>query len=336
LVVCRRAGIRVYVVGNVAPFGREKATMDWTMEDGEKLQLDYDAGPETVLPESLNIGLWGNRPVNLGQLSSGYGPYALTRLCKETGGLYYVAQEDSNVKFSPAVMRNYPPDYRPIVDYQKSLVANKAKNSLVTAAKATKIENIPLPRLDFPAYNDNVLRETITESQKPAAELIFKINRVADALASGEKDREKLAEPRWRAAYDLAIGRALAMRVRSDGYNQMLAEMKGTPRPFQKKDSNEWRITPSKAINAGAAIKKDEKRAVTYLKRVMDEHPGTPWAYIAELELSTAMGWEWQENKNPALFAANTTPAEAQRQIRLREICPSSSRQFWVPPWSNR
>lgn len=319
LVMCRRGGIRVYVVGNVAPFGRERAYMTWTYEDGAKDELPYDAGPETVEPESLNMGLWGNRPVNLDRLSSGYGPYALTRLCKETSGLYYIAQEDSQVKFNPAVMRSYTPDYRPIVEYAKSLRMNKAKTALVMASKSTKIDNIPLPRLEFPAYNDNVLRETITEAQKPAAELIYKINRLADGLSVGEKDREKIAEPRWRAAYDLAMGRALAMRVRADGYNLMLAEMKGTPKAFEKKESNEWRIVPSKAINSGAAIKKEEKRATMYLKRVMDEHPDTPWAYIAELELSTPMGWEWKENRNGGLFPANTSQAEARRQIQLAE-----------------
>jgi hypothetical protein len=56
-----------------------------------------------------------------------------------------------------------------------------------------------------------------------------------------------------------------------------------------------------------------------YLKRVMDEHPETPWAFIAELELSTPMGWEWQEIKNPTTFPANTSQAEAQRQIQLAE-----------------
>jgi hypothetical protein len=109
------------------------------------------------------------------------------------------------------------------------------------------------------------------------------------------------------------------MRVRADGYNLMLAEMKSSPRPFTQKESNEWKIVPSKTINSGAAIKKEEKRASMYLKRVMDEHPGTPWAHIAELELSTPMGWEWQEYKNPALFAANTSQEEAQRQIMLAE-----------------
>src|SRR5262249_42361984 len=200
---------------------------------------------------------------------------------------YLIAQEDAKgQRFDPAVMRNYQPDYRPIRDYVKSLDKNKAKASLVTAAKATKLENVPLPQLGFPAYNDNVLRETITEAQKPASELDYKIKRLEEVLRQGEKDREKISEPRWRAAYDLAIGRAVAMKVRSFGYNAMLAEMKVTPKTFQRKDSNEWRIEPSKTINAGQQVKKWEREAATYLKRVIDDNPGTPWEKLAARELS--------------------------------------------------
>jgi hypothetical protein len=318
--VCRRQGIKVYTVGNAALFGREKGYVAWKYPTGEVEDIEVDAGPETVEPESLVLGFWGGRGPDLSRMSSGYGPYALTRLCKETGGQYLIAQEDTRgQKFDPAVMRSYQPDYRPIRDYWKSVEKNKAKGSLVAAAKATKLENVQIPRLDFPAYNDNILRETITEAQKPAAEMIYKIDKLAEVLSQGEKDRDKIGEVRWRAAYDLAMGRVLAMKVRAKGYNQMLAEMKGTPKSFQKKDSNEWSIEPSKAINAGQDVKKTEKQASTYLKRVIDEHPGTPWAKLAERELSTPMGWEWKEANNPRTLAARTSPEEAKKQIRLAD-----------------
>ena len=346
ILLCRRAGIRVYTVGNAALFGREKGYVKWKYPDGSIDDEPVDAGPETVEPEALAIGFWGGRGPDLSRMSSGFGPYALSRLSKETGGQFFIAQEDSQGKnFPPAVMRAYQPDYRSIRDYQTGLNKNKAKMSLVMTAKAVetsnrqrKLDSIPLPRLNFQAFNDNILREEITEAQKPAAELDYEINKVVDVLSQGEKDREKVSEARWRAAYDLAVGRALAIKVRLLGYNQMLAEMKGQPKPFQKKDSNEWRIVPSKAINAGQAVKKLEKQASTYLKRVIDEHPDTPWAELAAREISIPMGWEWQEMRNPSILPANTSPEEARRQIRLaeEEVKKASANKPKPPPPKER
>jgi len=32
---------------------------------------------------------------------------------------------------------------------------------------------------------------------------------------------------------------------------------------------------------------------------VIDDHPGTPWALLAERELSTDMGWTWEGFSRP-------------------------------------
>lgn len=293
---CRRVGTKVYVVGNAALFGREKGYVAWKMSDGEVVYRPVDQGPETVEPEGLQLGFWGGQGFDLELMSAGFGPYALTRLCKETNGLYFVAEESKD-RFDPAVMRGYQPDYRPIREYMKQLERNIAKASLVRAAKATKLDDVPLPSLVFRADSDSILREQLTEAQKPLAVMDYKLTEMELVLKAGEKDRAKIAEPRWRAAYDLAYGRVLAMRARAAGYNQMLAEMRSTVRPFKKDGSNEWRLAPSANNQAAANIKKIEKQALTYLKRVVDEHAGTPWARIAEVEMSQPLGWEWQESK---------------------------------------
>ena len=321
IMMCRKQGIKVYTVGNAALFGREKGYVSWKFLDGFTADIEVDAGPETVEPESLSLGFFGGRGPDLSRMSSGYGPYGLTRLCKETGGQYLIAQEDAKgQRFDTAVMRNYQPDYRPIREYMKSMEKNQAKSHLVAAAKLTKLDNVVIPRLYFPAYNDNILRETISEAQKPAADMIYKIDILVNELAKGEKDRDKIIEPRWRAAYDLAAGRALAMKVRTFGYNAMLAEMKSTPKTFQKKDSNQWRIEPSKETNAGQAVKKFEKQAAMYLKpghrRASRHAVGQDCRAASSRPL---MGWQWQEFKDPQTLAANTTPEEAKKQIRLAE-----------------
>ncbi|MFN9977562.1 MAG: VWA domain-containing protein, partial [Phycisphaerae bacterium] len=150
---------------------------------------------------------------------SSYGPYTLSRLCSETGGIFFVADENKGRQFDPQIMRQYTPDYRPIAEYQKQLSANKAKASLVQAAQIAITNDVPVPQLSFLANNDNVLREQMTEAQKPLETLDYFLRQVYSVLEPGEKHRDRLDSPRWRASFDLAMGRVLAMRVRAYGYN---------------------------------------------------------------------------------------------------------------------
>jgi hypothetical protein len=93
----------------------------------------------------------------------------------------------------------------------------------------------------------------------------------------------------------MALGRALALRVRCYGYNLMLADMKVNPKKFEKKGSNRWRLVASNNVNSGQAVKKMAAKAGDYLNRVIDQHGGTPWQVMAEREKSAPLGWEWKE-----------------------------------------
>lgn len=289
----RRYGIRVFCVGNAAVFGREKGFVRWEYSDGFSEYLPVDQGPETVAAERLQLASWG-RSSSLENLSASFGPYALTRLCAETGGMYLVADEIDGPKFDPGVMRKYQPDYRPIREYEQELAKNQAKGALVRAAMQ-KGEDVPTPQLQFRADTDTALRQEITEAQKPLAVLDYKLAEMQTLLEAGEKDRSRLTTPRWRASYDLAMGRVLAMRARAYGYNAILADMKSQPRPFQNKQNNTWRLVPSTEGEAGQKIDKLIAKAREYLNRVVEEHPGTPWELLAKEELSQPMGWKWRE-----------------------------------------
>ncbi|MBS0203178.1 MAG: VWA domain-containing protein [Planctomycetes bacterium] len=292
----KRYGMRCYCVGDAAPFGRETTEAPFTLESGETVIGVMHRGPETLYPETLRLAYWGTNDYELQNMSSGYGPYALTRLCAETNGLYLIASEGRGRNFDPQVMRNYAPDYRPIPMIDREFNDNKAKSVLRDVARLLKVENVPLPRLDFPAENDNVLRVAITEAQKSIVEFEYKINQLKLLLEPGEKDRAKIKDARSKAGFDLAMGRVLALQARSYGYNMMLAEMKSSPRKFEKPGSNQWKLEPSSEINSGATTKKLATKAAEYLKRVIDDHPGTPWQQFAEKEYGIPMGWKWRES----------------------------------------
>lgn len=296
-----RVGIRVYCVGNAAVFGKQKGYVRFTWdEDGQSFteDLPVDQGPESFYPELLDIDFWGLADKGrLNNLSSSFGPYPLNRLCAETGGLYLVAEESKRaVKYDHEVMRAYQPDYMRIDDLEKVVQSNRAISSLIQASNALRIDRISMPTLSFDAQDDNTLRNELLAAQKPVSVLEYRIQSVVSILEEGVKDREKIAEPRWRAAYDLAVGRALALHVRAKGYGLTLAEMRTNLKPFEDPKSNFWYLRSSEDMgNATPSVRKIARQAEEYLTRVIDEHPGTPWAQLAAAELEQPLGWSWEE-----------------------------------------
>lgn len=299
ILLTKRNGIKCYVVGNAAPFGQREVTTTFEIEPGVEVPAVSETGPETVMSERVKMPFWGQSSYKFRQLSSGYGPYGLTRLCAETNGIYFITQDTEGPTFEAADMRGYHPDYISIRDYQRKLEKNAAKLALVKTATATRLSKrrLPTPTLQFPASTDNVLRVAITAAQKPVSELDYGLNEIQMMLEQGLKDRKKITEPRWRANYDLALGRVLAIRVRAFGYNTILADMKSSPKAFTKKGYNAWNLVPAKDVKSSPSVRKLGKQAKELLNGVIDDHPGTPWAYLAAKELDQPLGWAWEEMK---------------------------------------
>jgi len=108
-----------------------------------------------------------------------------------------------------------------------------------------------------------------------------------------------------------------AQQARALGYNTVLAQMKTDPLPFERENSNEWVLRAAAESDAGGAVKKLTRQSREFLLRVIDEHPGTPWARLAEKELATPLGWEWKERNNEVLRAVENgaTPAQIQQMF---------------------
>src|SRR5205085_1319632 len=123
----------------------------------------------------------------------------------------------------------------------------KAKRALVDAAHRphAAIERNYTRQFD---NSDDVRRVKALESaQKPVAKAMPGIDAFIDVLKTGEADLAKLTSPaerRWRAAFELAYGRAAAAKVRHEGFIQMTAVMKGG-RKFEDEKHQYWVLEPT-------------------------------------------------------------------------------------------
>ena len=121
------------------------------------------------------------------------------------------------------------------------------------------------------------------------------VEMVEQTLKLGEADRAKEVSPRWQAGYDLAMGRVMAVKVRTEAYNAMLAKAKRGMN-FKNDKNNTWILRPTNDLTElGSVLAKSGTKANEYLTRVIEEHAGTPWALLAQRELETPLGFEWVE-----------------------------------------
>jgi hypothetical protein len=167
--------------------------------------------------------------------------------------------------------------------------SNRACTALVEASRLSAITPMENVRLRFPRIDDAQFARDLSNAQRTAAKLEPKVVELAELLRQGEADRDQVTTPRWQAGFDLAIGRALAVKVRTEGYNAMLAAAKQGLR-FKNEQSDTWVIEPANSVTASSALAKDAGDARKYLERVVSEHKDTPWAIEAERELREPLG----------------------------------------------
>jgi hypothetical protein len=174
------------------------------------------------------------------------------------------------------------------------VASNAAKQSLVTAAAATNLKPMVSPETVFPKKSEGELANLLSLAQRSAAVLQPRIDAIYRQLLRGIPDRESIEEERWKAGFDLAMGRILAIKVRTDAYNLMLARAKSGMQ-FQRPKSDTWVLRPNDVVNVGSRTEKFADQAREYLRRVIEDHPGTPWAFLAKRELGQPLGYAWDE-----------------------------------------
>jgi hypothetical protein len=302
----KKAGVQVYVIGKEAPWGKAMWPSGLSGNAADSGADPLRQGPESLLSERINLQFW---EAGFGEDSvaapSGFGPYQLSRVCHETNGAYFIGDGGdqgwsggwggrSASTFDPKTRPRYAPKYLSAEEHRKFLESNAAARALQEAARLPSFELARVLSLDFFAGDEARLKQSLDRAQQGVARTEPKLTELYEALRPGVADRAKLTEPRLQAGFDLAIGRVLATQARVEGYNAMLANLKGGKR-FKNAGSSMWVLQAAEQTTAGSKYDKAIKDAHMYLERVIKEHPNTPWAKEAERELGSKMGWEWTE-----------------------------------------
>ncbi len=307
-----KAKVPIYVLGSAAMFGRVEGRMNYT--DPKTKQTFYNVpvrqGPESVELEQIRLPFWYDGP-QYDFLDAGFGPYALSRMAGATGGIYFVTRMGAgNISFDPNAMREYRPDWTSRQRYEGDIEKHPLRKAVLSAAFITHGNKLPnQPALVFPPIDGPEFKDTMKDNQALAARTEYTVDEALVPISAVVKSRDRETSRRWQAHYDLIRGRLLAVKIRCREYNWACAQMVKDAPKFTKPSSNAWRLVPDEEIHYSDKAVAAGQEARKLLKRVVDDHPGTPWALLAKRELKDPLGFKWIETTLPPRPKPRDMPA---------------------------
>jgi hypothetical protein len=322
IAIAQRLRVPVYVLGSQAVFGRVEGYVDYVDPKTKYLfrGVPVRQGPESAMLEQIRLPFWYGGP-QYEIVEAGFGPYALSRLASATGGIYFVTRFDTHrMGFDPARMREYKPDLVRRDRYEAQIRSSPLRQAIVSAAQLTQQRLPGMPTLFFPAADTPEFKDLMTAGQAIAERTAYTVDEALGPINSVAKLRDHETSRRWQAHYDLIRGRLLAMKVRCYEYNWACARMKKNPPKFTSPKSNAWRLVPDRAIQYSDKAVAAAHEAEALLHHVVEEHPATPWALLAERELSDRLGFKWVEIYVPPPRRNNR---DAEQRKKKREPSPS-------------
>ncbi len=169
------------------------------------------------------------------------------------------------------------------------------RQAVLNAALITQQKLPGMPGLFFPPADVPEFKDVMANNQGVAERTAYTVEEAIVPINAVAKLRDRETSRRWQAHFDLIRGRLLAMKVRCYEYNWACARMKKDPPKFSNPRSNAWRLVPDTEIRYSEKAVTAAHEAEKLLRRVVEEHPATPWALLAQRELKDPLGFKWVE-----------------------------------------
>jgi hypothetical protein len=322
--LCRQANVRVDIIGPSAVLGSQVGYTRFVHPaDNLAYYLPVTRGPDSAFKEKPYLPYWhravpldydesmrgpfqGTAPGWQGgsdfkSMLSGFSPYALTRLSKETGGIYTLYDRPGDRSpFTLEALKDYLPDYRSVAEIDFENRRYPLRRAVQQAAEISWSENFTPPRFFFPPTRGgqppvdyrNSLPERLQAQVEHCAQLSQRLDRCLQMFRGGDIEEARKADPskRWGAWTDLTMGRLLAVSVRVREYLLAVEALSANRFSGLGPQTNTVSFLPNQALLGDAVSAATAAEAERYLRRCAEENRGTPWQFLAERELQSPVG----------------------------------------------
>lgn len=314
IAAAKEAGCRIYMMGREAVFGYPLAHVVYKDEaTGYEYWIPIHRGPETPLVELLQTdALWPRRDA----YPSGFGPYEQVRLCRETGGVFYLLPSlEGNLLqgekrlYEIEAMRAYLPDLSSRDEYKAM-----RNGSPLRAAVAELIDILDPKRNSAIRFEEQLpvepapFVEIVRAEQKKGQEYLNFLRQAEHRLAEFARYRREEPSPRWQANFDLLMAQVVAYQVRVYEYAAYMEQVIQQPKLINDPKTNRWRVQMTSRSVTGEATAEYRQRATEMFKKIIADHPGTPYAARAQWEINRGFGIELVEHWHPPDYGSVTLP----------------------------
>jgi hypothetical protein len=243
-------------------------------------------GPETA---DLELYQWDGLYDRWDEQPSGFAPYELARLTRDSGGIYFLLPSEEFMRvrqreqaYSISQLKEYLPEY----DTRLGYVERRNRSNLRRLIHDIVVEGKAFThRRGFPIEPAKLVEAAVEESQKAAAKLnlLFEVEKRLEQLS---KDRDREPEKRWQAHYDLMLAQTVAFQVKAYEYCALMESIAKSPPMIKNAAAPDTFITwvvnhSTKPVAPRNKTAKKYLEAERLLKAVTVRHAKTPWADLA-------------------------------------------------------
>lgn len=297
--------VPIYIIGRQSLFGYGTAHLLYV----DPVTKDHywpaiRRGPETAAIECLQ---WDGLHDRWDEQPSGFAPYELARLVKDTGGIYFLLPSEENMrvrqrekKYSMKTLKEYVPDYKSRMEYIKDRNASEFRRTLFAIIQQTK--DYPFRRR-FPV-EPIPLAEAMIKEYPVVEQRLVQLFAIEKRLRSLKRQRDREPDKRWQAHYDLMLAQIVTYQIKAYEYRACLKEMVALAQKNQLVPKErptpgklvEWELNHSQDRKAPKSeTEKKYAEAKALLTDVIKKHPNTPWADLAQDEINRGFGVQRHE-----------------------------------------
>lgn len=282
---CLQANVRVDIIGPSAVLGAQTGYTAYPHPaDGRTYYLPVHRGPDSSFPQKLALGYWhrgvpagydesfrgpyqGLSPrwqggTNMVSMLSGFSPYALTRLARQTGGRFTIHDRPGDrPPFRLDQIRDYSPDYRSISEIGFSLHRQPLRQ-LVLAASAVTWQSPHTAQSQPPLifrperggeqgvqYRRNTLPKKLKPAILAASRTAFDVERALSIFANAA------TAPGFRPQQDYA--EAVSSKTTTETEDRTSTAGNESPPPSDGDDPQSDKAMPGDSEKYAAEIKAD-------------------------------------------------------------------------------